>query len=102
MLNSMRGERPFSSFVLPFRRQSRWLMPQGREKCWAVLPMMTYKGGALPKSVASQALGIWIAFLAGVFRGARISSLPTNACSTENNIPFLLFNQQFSNKALTG
>ena len=28
---------------------------------------------------------------AGVFRGARISSLPTNACSTENNIPFPLF-----------
>ena len=25
---------------------------------------------------------------AGVFRGAHISSLPTNACSTENNIPF--------------
>ena len=28
---------------------------------------------------------------AGPFRGARISSLPTNACSTENNIPFPLF-----------
>ena len=28
---------------------------------------------------------------AGVFRGARFSSLPTNACSTENNIPFPLF-----------
>ena len=28
---------------------------------------------------------------AGVFRGARISSLPTTACSTENNIPFSLF-----------
>ena len=27
----------------------------------------------------------------GVFRGARISSLPTNVCSTENNIPFSLF-----------
>ena len=25
---------------------------------------------------------------AGIFRGARISSLPTNACSTEDNIPF--------------
>ena len=25
---------------------------------------------------------------AGVFWGARISSLPTNACSTEDNIPF--------------
>ena len=25
---------------------------------------------------------------AGVFRGARISSLPTNACGTEDNIPF--------------
>ena len=29
-----------------------------------------------------------IASHAGVFRGARISSLPTNACSTEDNIPF--------------
>ena len=28
---------------------------------------------------------------AGVFRGARFSSLPTNACSAENNIPFPLF-----------
>ena len=25
---------------------------------------------------------------AEVFRGARISSFPTNTCSTENNIPF--------------
>ena len=25
---------------------------------------------------------------AGVFRGVRFSSLPTNACSTEDNIPF--------------
>ena len=32
-----------------------------------------------------------IASHAGVFRGARFSSLPTNACSTENNIPFPLF-----------
>ena len=32
-----------------------------------------------------------IASHADVFRGARFSSLPTNACSTENNIPFLLF-----------
>ena len=30
----------------------------------------------------------WLASHAGVFRGARISSLPTNACSTENNISF--------------
>ena len=29
-----------------------------------------------------------IASHAGVFRRARIPSLPTNACSTENNIPF--------------
>ena len=28
---------------------------------------------------------------AGVFRGARFSSLPTNACSAGNNIPFPLF-----------
>ena len=35
--------------------------------------------------------GKTVASHAGVFRGARISSLPTNACSTENNIPFSLF-----------
>ena len=28
-----------------------------------------------------------LAFHAGVFRGARLSSLTTNACSTEDNIP---------------
>ena len=32
-----------------------------------------------------------VASHAGVFRGARFSSLPTNACSAENNIPFPLF-----------
>ena len=31
---------------------------------------------------------MYVASPAGIFRGARISSLPTNACSTENNIPF--------------
>ena len=31
-----------------------------------------------------------VASHAGDFRGARISSLPTNACSTEDNIPFPL------------
>lgn len=46
MLNSMRGKRPFSSFVLPFQRLSRRLMPQGRKKCWGVLPTMAYKGEA--------------------------------------------------------
>ena len=29
-----------------------------------------------------------VASYAGVFRGTRFSSLPTNACSTEDNIPF--------------
>ena len=32
-----------------------------------------------------------LASQAGIFRGARFSSLPTNACSMENNIPFPLF-----------
>ena len=32
--------------------------------------------------------GLAIASHARVFRGARLSSLPANACSTENNIPF--------------
>ena len=31
---------------------------------------------------------IGLASHAGAFRGARFSSLPTNACSTEDNIPF--------------
>ena len=31
-----------------------------------------------------------VASHAGVFRGARVSSLPTNACSTENNNSFLI------------
>ena len=31
---------------------------------------------------------VYLASHAGVFRGARISSLPTNACPTEDNIPF--------------
>ena len=35
--------------------------------------------------------GLQLASHAGVFRGARFSFLPTNACSTENNIPFPLF-----------
>ena len=30
----------------------------------------------------------YLASHAGDFRGARFSSLPTNACSTEDNIPF--------------
>ena len=29
-----------------------------------------------------------VASLAGIFRGARFSSLPTNACSAEDNMPF--------------
>ena len=33
----------------------------------------------------------FVASPAGLFRGARLSSLATNACSTENNIPFALF-----------
>ena len=41
----------------------------------------------------------WVASHAGVFRGARFSSLPTNACSTEGNIPFpYLANQMLLSK----
>ena len=36
----------------------------------------------------SEPTGHLVASHAGVFRGARFSSLPTNACSTEDNIPF--------------
>ena len=44
-----------------------------------------------------------IASHAGVFRGARISSLPTNACSTENNIPLVSFspNSEYSVHCIT-
>ena len=38
--------------------------------------------------ICTQAANQTVASHAGVFRGARISSLPTNACSTEDNIPF--------------
>ena len=43
-------------------------------------------GGALVTS-QSEPTGHLVASHAGVFRGARFSSLPTNACSTEDNIP---------------
>ena len=33
-------------------------------------------------------VSVRVASHAGVLRGARVSSLPTNACSTEDNIPF--------------
>ena len=45
---------------------------------------------------------------ASVLKGAHMSSLSTNACSTENNIPFPLFylrgvtNQRYWNEVLTG
>ena len=43
--------------------------------------------------IFNKALG-QVASHAGVFRGARISSLPTNACSTEDNIPFPLLHSR--------
>ena len=43
----------------------------------------------IPHLTASAQLAV--ASHAGVFRGSRFSSLPTNACSTENSIPFPLF-----------
>ena len=43
------------------------------------------------KRVRITKANTFLASHAGVFRGARISSLPTNACSIENNIPFPLF-----------
>ena len=48
----------------------------------------------LPISMQRKAYVIACSFLAsnaGVFSGAPFSSLPTNTCSTENNIPFPLF-----------
>ena len=43
---------------------------------------------ALILNILNRKVSIWIASYAGVFRGARISSLPQNYCSTEDNIPF--------------
>ena len=45
--------------------------------------MLTLHVGLLGHKMAQG-----LASHAGVFRGARFSPLPTNACSTENNIPF--------------
>ena len=42
----------------------------------------------LPLYTGSTVARFAFASHAGVFRKARISSLPTNACSTEDNIPF--------------
>ena len=42
----------------------------------------------LPLVPQMQTAHLQLASHAGVFRGARLSSLPTNSCSTEYNIPF--------------
>ena len=49
------------------------------------LPKFTQISFNLPKSRRST---VYLASHAGVFRGARFSSLPTNPCSTEDNFPF--------------
>ena len=42
-----------------------------------------------PNTIFSLSFSLtYLASHKGVFRGARLSSLPTNACSTEDNIPF--------------
>ena len=47
------------------------------------------EGQTISRTEAKQTLSqLVLASQAGDFRGARISSLSTNACSTENNIPF--------------
>ena len=56
--------------------------------CYCLNPVTLFiirKQGSTEKQPAVRTL---LASYAGVFRGARISSLPTNACSTEDNIPF--------------
>ena len=60
-----------------------WLLPLYRE-----LTLHELKSRLFPKTLIFPPV-IWsVASHAGVFRGAHISSVPTNACSTENNIPF--------------
>ena len=60
-----------------------WLLPFYRK-----LTLHEFKSRLFPKTLIFPPV-IWsVASHAGVFRGARISSVPTNACSTENNIPF--------------
>ena len=47
------------------------------------------------KIIPGIILSTWlVASHAGVFRRARISSLPTNACSTEDNVPFPLLHSR--------
>ena len=60
-----------------------WLLPFYRK-----LTLHEFKSRLFPKTLIFPPV-IWsVASHAGVFRGVRISSVPTNACSTENNIPF--------------
>ena len=60
-----------------------WLLPFYRK-----LTLHEFKSRLFPKTLIFPPV-IWsVASYAGVFRGARISSVPTNACSIENNIPF--------------
>ena len=60
-----------------------WLLPFYRK-----LTLDEFKSRLLPKTLIFPPV-IWsVATHAGVFRGTRISSVLTNACSTENNIPF--------------
>ena len=62
--------------------------------CWELLPIMAYMRGTPPKMgpifilQVYERVGISLASHAGIFRGAQLSSSPTNACSAENNIPF--------------
>ena len=75
-----------------------WVDPQKiRRVCmeFSEYNRLTTQGQFAPKwsFLVSRPLGhcsfrISLTSHAGVFRGARISSLPTNVCSTEDNIPF--------------
>ena len=69
--------------------------------CWRISILIKHSSFLRVKNVRSvskimeisrsRKSTLHIASHAAVFRGARISSLPTNACSTENNIIFSLF-----------
>ena len=60
-----------------------WLLP-----FYSKLTLHEFKSRLFPKTLIFPPV-IWsVASYSGVFRGARISSVPTNACSIENNIPF--------------
>ena len=74
--------------ILEFSKQVSNLWPSGYCLFYRKLRLHEFKSRLFPKTLIFPPV-IWsVASYSGVFREARISSVPTNACSIENNIPF--------------